>query len=121
MGNIFIYTTQPIPIEDGTWLIRLTSLEVRISIFNVTQENQNFEIYQSLEWNSMDSMLGSEPEISCILSFSDFLTDDLQDQITGPLLTETYKKLLVEKKSMMVGQFCNWVMVDLFCYTLKGS
>ena len=35
----------PIPIE-GSWMIGLTDLEVYNSIFNITEENNKFELYK---------------------------------------------------------------------------
>ena len=35
----------PMPIE-GSWMIGLTNLEINISIFNITEEKNKFELYK---------------------------------------------------------------------------
>ena len=56
--------SQPIQIQ-GDWMIGLTDLEVYNSIFNVTEENNKFEIYR--ETPTKFQVLDSKDELEEIL------------------------------------------------------
>ena len=63
-----------------------TNLEIYISIFNLTEENINFELY-----NFLDSKSGGisyekvRDEIEKFLENSVFTANDLKDEIIGPI------------------------------------
>ena len=40
--------------EEGKWLIRVASLEAKISVFNITDENKSFSLSTPSHWNSED-------------------------------------------------------------------
>ena len=87
----------PILIE-GCWMIGLTILEVYNSIFNITEENNKFELYKFT-----DSKIGG---ISCEkvgdenekdLGITDITATDLQDCIIGPIIIQEYRKQISKR------------------------
>ena len=84
-----------IPIE-GSWMIRLTSLKVYNSFFNITEEFNKFEIYT----DTFDefSFLELKDELQEILDISNITDDHLEDEIKGPRIIKTFKKLESEKR-----------------------
>ena len=74
------------------WMLGLTDLEVYISIFNITEENNKFEHY-----NFPDENLGSisyekvRDEIERDLDVSDITPADLQEEIIAPIIIKEYK------------------------------
>ena len=80
------------------WMIRLTSLEVYNSIFNINTTNNNFELYT----DNFDefSFKELEDELEEILSKSDITPYHLQHEKIGPHFTEAYRKLRLEKSSL---------------------
>ena len=82
---------------DSKWIIRLISLEVYISIFNITEENNNFELYtDTFDEFSFDEIKNEREEI---LKFSDITPQHLQHEKICPRIIEVYKKLGFEKSS----------------------
>ena len=83
----------PILIE-GSWMIGLTILEVYNSIFNITEENNKFELYKFT-----DSKIGGISyekvwdENEKDLGITDITATDLQDYIIGPINIQEYRKL----------------------------
>ena len=73
----------------GDWMIGLTDLEVYISIFNITKENNKFDFYKF-----PDKKMGSvsyekvRDEIERDLDNSDNTATDLQDNIIGPIVNK---------------------------------
>ena len=84
-----------IPIE-GSWMIRLTSLEIYNSIFNITEEFNKFEIYT----DTFDefSFLELKDELQEIVDISNITDDHLEDERKGPRIIEKFKKLESEKR-----------------------
>ena len=95
------------PIEiKGDWMIGLTSLEVYNSIFNITEENNKFELYKF-----PDPKIGGvsnvkvRDEIERDLNFSDITATDLQDDIIGPIIIKEYREQVT--KRMEDGGYVN--------------
>ena len=89
----------PILIE-GSWMIGLTILEVYNSIFNITAENNKFELYKFT-----DSKIGGISyekvwdENEKDLGITDITATDLQDYIIGPINIQDYRKLRKRMKN----------------------
>ena len=81
-----------IQIKDD-WMLGLTDLEVYNSIFNITEENNKFELYKF-----PDDKIGGisytkvRDEIERDLDISDITAEDLQDDIIAPIIIDEYKK-----------------------------
>ena len=71
----------PISIE-GEWMIGLTDLEVYNSIFNITEENNKFEIYRDM--SNKFGFLGLKDELEEILNIPHITDDHLDDELLGP-------------------------------------
>ena len=87
------------PIEaKGDWMIGLLNLEVYNSIFNITEENNKFELYKF-----PDDKIGGvtyekvKGEIERDLDISDITTKDLQDDIIAPNIIEEYKEQVTKR------------------------
>ena len=84
-------------VEDS-WMIGLTNIEVYNSIFNITEENNEFELY-----NFPDSESGGTSyervrvDIEKELKFSDITATDLQDEIKGPIITDEYREQALKR------------------------
>ena len=93
----------------GSWMIALTVLEVYNSIFNITEENNKFELYKF-----PDDKIGGisyikvRDEIEKDLDIEDNTAAGLQDEITAPIIIEEYKnqvtKRMKDDKSMFFYQ-----------------
>ena len=82
----------PIQVE-GDWMIGLTDLEVYNSIFNITDQNNKFELYKFPDEKSGGiSYIKVRDEIERDLDISDITAADLQDDIIAPNIIEEYKK-----------------------------
>ena len=78
----------PIQIQ-GDWMIGLTNLEVYNSVFNITEENNKFELYKFPDEKSGGvSYIKVRDEIERDLDISDITDVDLQDDIIGPIIIE---------------------------------
>ena len=90
----------------GDWMIGLTDLEVYNSIFNITEENNKFELYKfpddKIGGVSYERVKG---EIEKDLGIEDITAEDLQDDIIGPIIIEEYKKQV--SKRMNDEQYMN--------------
>ena len=83
---------------EGSWMLGKTNLEVYISIFIITGENNNFSFYKFP--NEKSGGLPYEKvrdEIEKDLDSSDITTNDLQDDILGPLIIEDYRKQVIKR------------------------
>ena len=75
------------------WMLGLVDLEVYNSIFNITEENNKFKLYEF-----PDEKIGGityekvRNEIERDLDIEDITAEDLQDDIIGPIIIEEYKK-----------------------------
>ena len=88
----------PIQVKED-WMIGLTDLEVYNSIFNITEENNKFQLYKF-----PDEKIGGitytkvRDEIERDLDISDITDEDLQDDIIAPFIIEEYKKQVTKRK-----------------------
>ena len=86
------FLNPPIQIK-GDWMIGLTSLEIYNSIFNITEQNNNFEFY-----NFPDSKNGGvsydkvRDEIETDFDISEITATNLQDEKIGPIIIEEYRE-----------------------------
>ena len=78
-------------------MFQLIGLEAYNSIFNLTEENNNFELYT----DTFDELSITElkDEVEEILSKSDIAPYHLQHERIGPRIIETYRKLKLKKSS----------------------
>ena len=87
----------PIQVKDD-WMLGLTDLEAYNSVFNITEENNKFQLYKV-----PDDKIGGvtyekvKGEIERDLDISDITTEDLQDDIIAPIIVEEYKKQVTER------------------------
>ena len=87
-------------------MIGLTSLEVYISIFNITEENNKSELYRdNFEKFSFEEL---KDEVEEIHSISDITLFHLQQEKIGPHIIEAYKNLGSEKSS--IDGYIKWLM-----------
>ena len=97
----------PIQVK-GDWMVGLTDLEVYNSIFNITEENNDFELCKF-----PDEKSGGVPyekvrdEIEKDLDIEDTTAADLQDDIIPPIIIEEYKKQVT--KRMKYDEYMNIV------------
>ena len=95
----------PISIE-GSWMTGLTSPEVYNSIFNITEENNKFELYKFPDPKRGGvSYEKIRDEIEKDLDISDITATDLQDDIIGPIIIDEYREQVT--KRMEDGGFVN--------------
>ena len=86
-----------IQVKDN-WMLGLTDLEVYDSIFNITEENNKFELYKF-----PDEKAGYIPytkvsdEVERDLGISDITDADLQDNIIGPFIIEEYVEQVTKR------------------------
>ena len=87
----------PIQIK-GDWMIRLTDLEVYNSIFNITEENNKFELYKVPDEKAGGVTYEKvRAEIEKDLDIEDITAEDLQDDIIAPIIIEEYKKQVTKR------------------------
>ena len=86
----------PIHIK-GDWMLGLIDLEVYNSIFNITKENNKFELYT----DTFDEFSFHElqDEVAEILNIPAITDDYLDDKATADRIAETYWKLRSDKSS----------------------
>ena len=87
----------PIQVKDD-WMIGLTDLEVYNSIFNITEENNKFELYKIPD----DKIGGITYEkvrdgIEKDLDIEDITAEDLQNDIIGPNIIEEYNEQVTKR------------------------
>ena len=83
----------------GDWMIGLTNLEVFNSIFNITEENNKFELYR--DTSDKFGFLELKDELGEILNNSHITNEHLDDEILGPRIIDEFNKLSSEKKKKM--------------------
>ena len=81
----------------GDWMLGLIDLEVYNSIFNITKENNKFELYT--ETFDEFSFLELKDEVEEILNIPEITDDHLEIDILAPRIAETYWKLRSDKSS----------------------
>ena len=86
----------PIQIK-GDWMLGLIDLEVYNSIFNITKENNKFELYTDTfdEFSFMELV----DEVGENLGIPNITDAHLEDDELGPQIAKTYSKLRSEKSS----------------------
>ena len=88
--------TPTIPIK-GDWMIGLMDLELYTSIFNITEENNKFELYtDSFNEFSFEELID---ELEKIFNISKSTSEHLQGYIITPRVFQAYRKLGLEKSS----------------------
>ena len=81
-------------------MIGLTNLEVYNSIFNITEENNKFELYR--DTSDKFGFLELKDDLEEILKIPHITNEHLQDDEIGPRIIDEYIKLSTEKKIVMV-------------------
>ena len=85
----------PIQIK-GDWMLGLVNLEVYNSIFNITEENNKFDIYRGED--DKFGFLELKDELEEILNISHITDDHLNDEILGPRIIDEYIRLSNKKR-----------------------
>ena len=81
----------------GDWMLGLIDLEVYNSIFNITKENNKFELYtDNLDEFSFHEL---QDEVAEMLNIPAITDDHLDDKATADRIDETYWKLRSDKSS----------------------
>ena len=81
----------------GDWMLGLIDLEVYNSIFNITKENNKFELYtDSFDEFSFEEL---KDEVDELLNIPEITVDHLEDETLAPRIAETYSKLRLDKTS----------------------
>ena len=87
----------PIQIK-GYWMIGLTDLEVYNSIFNITEENNKFDLYKFPDEKAGGVTYEKVRDgIEKDLDIEDITAADLQNEIIGPIIIEEYKKQVTKR------------------------
>ena len=104
------------------WMLGLIDLEVYNSIFNITEENNKFELFKFPDEKS-DGVTYEKvrDEIEKDLDISDITAVDLQDDIIGPIIIEEYrkqvKKRMKDDKNMNVlARYARSIFQDFESY-----
>ena len=79
------------------WVLGLIDLEVHNSIFNITKENNKFELY--IDTFGEFSFEKLKDDVEEILNIPEITDDHLEDDILAPRIAETYRKLRSDKSS----------------------
>ena len=87
------------PIQiNGNWMIGLTDLEVYNSIFNIAEQNNNFELYKFPDEKSGGVTYEKfRDEIEKDLDIEDITAADLQDDLIGPIMIEEYREQVTKR------------------------
>ena len=87
----------PIQIQ-GSWMLGLVDLEVYNSIFNITEENNKFELYKFPDEKAGGiSYTKARDEIEEDLDIEVVTASDLQDDIIAPIIIEEYKEQVTKE------------------------
>ena len=91
------YFKPPIQIK-GDWMIGLTDLEVYNSIFNITEENNKFDLYKIPDEKAGGVTYEKvRDEIEKDLDIEDITAEDFQDDIIGPIIIEEYEEQVTKR------------------------
>ena len=83
---------------NGDWLLVLTDLEEYISNFNITEENNKFELYKFPDEKSGGiSDITVREDIEKDLGISEITASDLQDDIIGPIIIDEYREQVTKR------------------------
>ena len=86
------------PIQiNGDWMLGLTDLEVYNSIFNITEKNNNFDLYR--DSSNKFGFIELKDELEEIPNISHITQEHLEDEIIGPRIIDEFLKLSHEKKN----------------------
>ena len=88
--------TPPMEIKED-WMLGLVDLEVYNSIFNITEENNKFELYR--DTSDKFGFLELKDELEEILNISHITSEHLDDEVLGPRIIDEFIKLSTEKKN----------------------
>ena len=100
-----IHFTPPIQTKED-WVLGLVNLEVYNSIFNITDENNKFDLYKFPDEKAGGiSYIKIRDEIEKDLDIKDNTATVLEDDIIGPIIIEEYKKQVSTR--MKDGQYMN--------------
>ena len=81
----------------GDWMLGLIDLEVYNSIFNITKENNKFELYtDTFDEFSFEEL---KDEVEEVLNISNITDDNLEDETLAPRIAEAYWKLRSDKSN----------------------
>ena len=87
----------PIQVEYD-WMLGLIDLEVYISIFKTSEENNNFEVYKfpdsKIRGFSYEEI---REEIERDLDTSDITATDLQEEIIAPIINKKYREQVTKR------------------------
>ena len=87
----------PIQVKED-WMLGLIDLEVYNSIFNITEENNKFELYQFPdEKRGGISYTKVRDEIEKDLDIEDITAADLQDDIIAPIIIKEYNEQVTKR------------------------
>ena len=87
----------PIQVKED-WTLGLIDLEVYNSIFNITEENNKFELYQFPdEKKGSISYTKVRDEIEKDLDIEDITAADLQDEIIAPIIIKEYNEQVTKR------------------------
>ena len=81
----------------GDWMLGLTDLELYNSIFNITEENNKFEIYRDI--SNKFGFLELKDKLEEILNIPHITIEHLDDEILEPHIIDEYIKLSIEEKN----------------------
>ena len=80
------------------WVLGLVDLEVYSSIFNITKENNKFQLYKIPDEKAGGITYEKvRDEIEKDLDIEDITAEDLQDDIIAPIIIEEYKKQVTKR------------------------
>ena len=96
----------------GDWMVGLVNLEVYNSIFNITEENNKFEIYRDI--SNKFGFLELKDKLEEILNIPHLTDDHLNDEILGPRIIDEHINLSIEEKNR------DGYMVLLFGYSASS-
>ena len=96
----------------GDWMLGLVNLEVYNSTFNITEQNNKFEIYRDM--SNKFGFLQLKDKLDEILNIPHITDDHLNDEILGPRIIDEYIKLSIEEKNR------DGYMVLLFGYSASS-
>ena len=87
----------PIQIQ-GDWMLGLVDLEVYHSTFNMTEENNKFELYKFPDEKAGGVTYEKvRDEIEKDLDIEDITAEDLQHEIIGPIIFEEYNEQVTKR------------------------
>ena len=79
-------------------MIGLTDLEVYTSIFNITEENNKFELYKFPDEESAGvSYIKVRDDIESDLGILDVTAADLEDDVIRPIIIEEYREQVTKR------------------------